>query len=141
MTRRLCVAALLGLMAVSACSTATEMADLAGTYVFSIETDTLRLDSTGTYARTYAHLGTPHRVWIDSGRWRLSRNGRLVALYALPQRWPEHGRFDPTTGRWHEADTTVRRTQSLVIESTWRGAITLGAKPEIGWRYRRLTPD
>ncbi len=78
---------------------------------------------------------------VDSGRWRLSRDRRLVALYQLPQRWPAHGRLDPKTGRWHEADTTVRRTQALVIESTWRGEVTLAVKPEIGWRYRRLLPD
>lgn len=125
----------------SACSTPPEMADLAGTYVLSIQTDTLRLDRMGRYVRTYAHLGAPRRVAVDSGRWRLSRDRRLVALHALPQRWPEHGRFDPKTGRWHEADTTVRRTQALVIGSTWRGEVTLGVKPEIGWRYRRLLPD
>lgn len=124
-----------------ACSAPAEIADVAGTYVLSIQTDTLRLDSTGRYARTYAQVGMPKLVVIDSGRWSLSRDRRLVALYALPQRWPEHGRFDPKTGRWHEADTTVRRTQALVIESTWRGAVTLGVKPELGWRYRRLSPD
>lgn len=131
----------LGCVTAPACSAPPEMADVAGTYVLSIQTDTLRLDSTGRYARTYAHLGVPRRVAVDSGRWRLSRDRRLVALYELPQRWPEHGRFDPKTGRWHEADTAVRRTQSLVIESTWRGTITLGVKPEIGWRYRRFLPD
>jgi cobalamin biosynthesis Mg chelatase CobN len=140
MTARLVVVVLTWATA-SACSAPSEMADLAGTYVLSIQTDTLRLDSTGRYARTYAQLGTPKRVTVDSGRWGLSRDRRLVALYALPQRWPEHGRFDPKTGRWHEADTTVRRTQALVIGSTWRGEVTLGVQPEIGWRYRRLFPD
>lgn len=131
----------LGWATASACSAPPEMADVAGTYVLSIQTDTLRLDSTGRYARTYAHLGVPKRMVVDSGRWRLSRDRRLVALYQLPQRWPAHGRLDPKTGRWHEADTTVRRTQALVIESTWRGEVTLAVKPEIGWRYRRLLPD
>lgn len=125
----------------SACSAPVEMDDLVGTWVLSIQTDTLRLDSTGHYARTYAQLGTPRQVAIDSGRWRLSNDQRMVALHTLPQRWPEHGRFDPKTGRWHEADTTIRRTQSLVIESSWRGRVTLAVMPEIGWRYRRLLPD
>lgn len=131
----------LGWATASACSAPHEMADVAGTYVLSIQTDTLRLDSTGRYVRTFAQLGLPKRVAVDSGRWRLSRDRRLVALYQLPQRWPEHGRYDPQTGRWHEADTAVRRTQALVIESTWRGEVTLAVKPEIGWRYRRLVPD
>lgn len=117
------------------------MVDLAGTYVLSIQTDTLHLDSLGRYTRVYAQMGTPKLVVIDSGRWRLSSNRRLVALDGLPQRWPEHGRFDPKTGRWHEADTAVRRTQSLVIGVTWRGHVTLGVQPEIGWRYRRRFPD
>lgn len=60
------------------------MADVAGTCVLSIQTDTLRLDSMGRYAWTYAQLGTPKRVVVDSGRWRLSRDRRLVALYELP---------------------------------------------------------
>lgn len=132
---------ILGCVVAAACSAPPEVADVAGTYVLSIQTDTLRLDSMGRYVRTYAQLGLPKRVAVDSGRWRLSRDRRLVALYQLPQRWPEHGRYDPQTGRWHEADTAVRRTQSLVIESTWRGRLTLGVKPEIGWRYRRLVPD
>lgn len=134
-------AALLSWAAASACSAPSEMADLAGTYVLSIETDTLRLDSLGRYTRVYAQLGTPKLVAIDTGRWSLSRNRRLVALSGLPQRWPEHGRFDPKTGRWHEPNTTVRRTESLVIGATWKGEVTLGVKPEIGWRYRRLFPD
>lgn len=91
--------------------TPPEMADVAGTYVLSIQTDTLRLDSMGRYARTYAQMGPPKRVAVDSGRWRLSRNRRLVAVYELPQRWPERGRLDAKTRRWHEADTAVRRTQ------------------------------
>jgi hypothetical protein len=65
----------------------------------------------------------------------------LGAGDGLPQRWPEHGRFDPKIGRWHGADTAVRRTQSLVLGTTWRGEVILGVKPEIGWRYRRLFPD
>jgi hypothetical protein len=109
--------------------------------VLSIQADTLHLDRTGRYVRTYTQVGTPQRVDVDSGQWRLSNDKRFVALAGLPQRWPEHGRFDPKTGRWHEADTTVRRTQALVIGSTWRGEVTLGVKPEIGWRYRRLFPD
>jgi hypothetical protein len=117
------------------------MADIAGTYALSIQADTLHLDRTGRYVRTYTQVGTPQRVDVDSGQWRLSNDKRFVALAGLPQRWPEHGRFDPKTGRWHEADTTVRRTQALVIGSTWRGEVTLGVKPEIGWRYRRLFPD
>jgi hypothetical protein len=134
-------AALLGGVASAACSAPTDMADIAGTYVLSIQADTLHLDRTGRYVRTYTQVGTPQRVAVDSGQWRLSNDKRFVALAGLPQRWPEHGRFDPKTGRWHEADTTVRRTQALVIGSTWRGEVTLGVKPEIGWRYRRLFPD
>ena len=134
-------AVLLSWTTVSACSAPSEMADLAGTYVLSIQTDTLRLNSLGRYTRVYARWGTLKHVAVDSGRWRLSRNRRLVALDGLPQRWPEHGRYDPKTGRWHEADTTVRRTQSLVIGSTWRGEVTLDVKPELGWRYRRLLPE
>lgn len=141
MRRSLRAAAVLSWATVTACSAPSEMADLAGTYVLSIQTDTLRLDSLGRYTRVFAQLGTPRLEVIDSGRWRLSSSRRLVALEGLPQRWPEHGRFDPKTGRWHEADTTVRRTQSLVIGSTWRGKVTLDVKPEIGWRYRRLSPD
>jgi hypothetical protein len=117
------------------------MADLAGTYVLSIAVDTLHLDSVGRYTRVHVQIGTPRLVSIDRGRWRVSNDRRLVALHNLPQRWPEHGRFDPKTGRWHEADTTLRQTVALMIGSTWRGAVTLGVKPELGWRYRRLMPD
>ena len=139
--RVLSAAVLLSWTTVAACSAPSEMADLAGTYVLSIQTDTLHLDSLGRYTRVYAQMGTPKLVAIDSGRWRLSNNKRFVALFGLPQRWPEHGRIDPKTGRWHEADMTVRRTVSLVIGTTWRGEVTLGLKPEIGWRYRRLFPE
>ena len=84
--RRARAAVLLGWTVVSTCSAPTTMADLAGTYVLSIETDTLRLDSLGRYTRIHAQIGAPRLVSIDSGQWRVSNNKRYVALLGLPQR-------------------------------------------------------
>jgi hypothetical protein len=124
-----------------ACAPATEMADLAGTYVLSIETDTLHLDASGRYTRVFGRGGALRRAAVDTGRWRVSNNRRMVSLAGLPRRWPEHGRFDPLSGSWHQPDTTVRGTVALEIGVTWTGVVTLGVKPELGWRYRRLRQE
>jgi hypothetical protein len=126
-------------LALAACSSPTDAASLAGTYVMSIGTDTLRLDPSGRYARAFL-VRAPDVVAVDTGRWSLSRNGRMVTLENLPRRWPEHGRFDPVQG-WHAPDTTVRQTIALLVGTTWTGKTTLGVRPEIGWRYVRLASD
>lgn len=121
-----------------ACASSRDMTDLAGTYVFAIDVDTLRLDPTGRYTRVYGAHDASQRAAVDTGRWRVSNNGRMVSLAGLPRRWPEHGRFDPVSGRWHVPDTTARGTVALQIGVTWTGAVTLELQPEIGWRYRRV---
>ena len=115
------------------------MAGLSGTYVMTLGIDTLQLTADGRYKRTYVLLTSPKVVSVDTGRWLLTNQGRHVTLRNLTQRWPEHGRYDSVTGRWHEADTTVRRTVGLPIDRTWRGKTTLGIRPEIGWRYSPVT--
>ncbi|MBM3908314.1 MAG: hypothetical protein FJ363_09615 [Gemmatimonadetes bacterium] len=130
--------ALIGLCALlGSCAPASTTAELAGTYVLSIRIDTLHLDASGQYRRVSVDIGAG-RVAVDTGRWRLSNDRRLVALAALPHRWPDHGRYDPASGTWHEPDTAVRRMEALTIRSTWTGSTTLDLKPELGWRYRRL---
>ncbi|MDQ8153834.1 MAG: hypothetical protein P3B98_04145 [Gemmatimonadota bacterium] len=124
---------------VSACTPASTATALVGTYVLSIGVDTLELRVDGHYRRLITDIGARH-VAVDTGRWRLANGGRLVALAALPNRWPDHGRFDPISGAWHLPDTMVRRTEALIIGASWRGAVTLGLKPELGWRYRRVAP-
>ena len=131
---------LLGAM-IMACAPSTEMADLAGTYVLSIEVDTLHLDASGRYTRVHGRTGAMQRAAVDTGRWRVSNNRRMVSLAGLPRRWPEHGRYDPQSGTWHEPDTMVRGTVALEIGVAWSGAVTLGLKPELGWRYRRLRKE
>lgn len=131
-------AAIAALVLAAACAPPSETRDLAGTYVFSIATDTLRLDTTGHYTRVYGYSGSPAGVVVDSGRWRLSNNRRMVALSGLSSRWPEHGRYDPKAGTWHQPDTTVRRSFSLIIGRTWKGTITLAANPDFGWVYHRM---
>ena len=128
-------------VAATACSPPSDMAGLAGTYVMTIayNTDTLRLDPSGRYTRRYVQGSSPV-VPVDTGRWTVSRNGRLVQVRDLPRRWPEHGRYDPVQG-WHAPDTTVRQTAALSIGTTWTGRTELGVRPEIGWRYRRLRLD
>lgn len=126
---------------VPACAPSPKTADLVGTYVLSIETDTLHLDASGQYRRVFGQVGTPRRFAVDTGRWWVSNNQRLVALSALPQRWPAHGRFDPVSGTWHQPDTLLRGMVSLQIHATWTGAVTLDVIPELGWRYRRVRPD
>lgn len=115
------------------CSPPTDMADLAGTYVMTLGADTLRLDTLGGYVRVMG-------VAIDRGEWTVSENGQFVVLHDLPRRWPEHGRYDPTQG-WHAPDTTARQTTALTIGTTWNGSIVLGVRPEIGWKYLRLSQD
>lgn len=123
---------------VSACAPAPQRADLIGSYAMSIATDTLYLDSTGSYRRVFVGAGTPTGFGVDTGRWWLSNNRRLVALSAFPRRWPAHGRYDSVTGAWHQPDTTLRGFVSLQIRSSWTGAVTLDVIPELGWRYRRV---
>lgn len=136
-TRRLvaCAAALLS----PGCSAPVEVAELPGTYVFSIKADTLHLDASGQYRRICVRNELDGGVSVDTGRWRLSNDGRYVALAGLPQRWPAHGRFDPQTGRWHEADTLRRGVLALEIRQTWKRELTLEAQREFGWRYVRTT--
>lgn len=122
----------------SACARAPSATDLVGTYVLSIETDTLHLAASGQYRRVFAQVGAPRTFAIDTGRWRVSNNGRLVALSALPQRWPAHGRYDSVSGTWHQPDTLQRGMVSLQINATWTGAVVLDVVPELGWRYRRV---
>lgn len=123
-----------------ACTPATDQSTVVGTYVLSIETDTLHLDAGGRYRRVFGRSGAPRAAAIDTGRWRMSTDGRSVALAALPQRWPAHGRYDPVSGVWHQADTLRRGFVSLRIRAGWRGDVTLEAVPELGWLYRRLVP-
>lgn len=125
---------------VSACTRTSTVTALTGTYVLSIGVDTLILRSDGHYRRVITDIGA-RRTAVDTGRWRLANSGRLVALAALPNRWPDHGRFDPISGAWHLPDTTVRRTEALTISTNWRGAVTLGLKPELGWQYQRLQQE
>ena len=35
----------------------------------------------------------------------------------------------------------VAETLALEIGVTWTGVVTLGVKPELGWRYRRLRQE
>jgi hypothetical protein len=130
---------LFGVMSV-ACTPLPGASELAGTYVLSLETDTLHLDASGRYTRVFGRSGAPQPVAIDTGRWRVSNNGRLVSLAGLPRRWTEHGRFDPKSGTWHQPDTTLRGTLAMQIRVTWTGDVTLDVKPELGWRYIRLQP-
>lgn len=124
------------LFVLAACSAPRDVAGLSGTYVMTIGTDTLHLDSSGRYARVFV-LNGPQGVRVDTGRWTIAQKGRLVALRSLPQRWPQHGNYDPVGG-WHAPDTTIKQTVSLVIGRTWSGRTALDVRPEIGWRYLRL---
>ena len=132
-----CAAAL----TLQACSAPVDIGELPGTYVFSIKTDTLHLDASGAYRRIFVRNEHDGGVSVDTGRWRLSNDGRYVALAAFPQRWPAHGRFDPQTGRWHEADTTRRGVLALEIQRTWKRELTLLAHSEFGWRYVRTASN
>lgn len=125
----------------AACSAPPDMAGLAGSYVMSIDIDTLRLGADGTYRRTHVVLSRPPRIRVDSGKWTVMLDGRLVALRDLRSRWPEHGRYDPKDGSWHSPDTSVVRTVSLTVERTWTGKLELGVRPEIGWKYVRLASE
>lgn len=118
----------------SACAAPSEMPQLAGTYVLSFGIDTLRLDSAGTYRRSF---GWADALRIDQGRWGLGSAGRVVVLHDFPRRWPEHGNHDPKKG-WHVPDTTQRHLLGLTIERSWSGGVRLGVMPEIGWRYVKL---
>lgn len=131
------VVAMLTLL-LTACAAPPDRGGLAGTYVMSTDIDTLRLDADGRYRRTHVILSQPPRIRVDSGKWTLMRTGELLAVHDLRSRWPEHGRFDAKDGTWHAPDTTVVRTVSLTVARTWRGAIELGVRPEIGWKYVRL---
>ena len=126
-------------LVVAGCSTPRDIAGLSGSYVMTIGTDTLHMDGTGLYRRVMVFNASPAVVLVDSGRWMLAQQGRLVALRDLPQRWPQHGNYDPKQG-WHAGDSTIRQTVSLVVGSTWTGRTELGVRPEIGWRYLRIQP-
>lgn len=114
----------------------TDVAGLAGTYVMTYGTDTLRLDSAGRYRRVQI-FNTPGGVHVDSGPWELMQHGRLVALRDFAQRLPAHGTYDPNRG-WHATDTTTRKLVALPVDATWSGKTVLGVRPEIGWRYVRV---
>ena len=98
--------------------------------------DTLVLHPGGTYTRTFVGPSTPNGA-IDTGQWRLSGRGTAVALQGLPNRWPQHGRFDPKLG-WHMPDTSVRGTTALTINRRWMRRTSLDVMPEKGWRYHRI---
>lgn len=131
-------AAILALIAIS-CGAPANTGDVAGTWVMLIGggVDTLNLDSTGTYTRAFVGESTPGGA-VDTGRWRLTGNGTTVSLQNLPNRWPDHGRYDPKLG-WHMPDTSIRRSIALTINRTWTGKTRLDLIPEQGWRYSR--PD
>ena len=122
----------------AACTPSVERADLIGTYVLSIETDTLHLEASGRYRRVFGRSGAAARAATDTGRWRMSNDGKRIALAALPRRWPDHGRYDSVSGVWHQPDTLVRGFVSLHIRKGWRGDLLLDVVPELGWRYRRI---
>ena len=125
-------------LASGACAPSRDATSLAGTYAFSFGFDTLYLEPSGRFRRVFRSAAAAGGFSVDTGRWVVSRNRRLVGLSALPQRWPAHGRFDSLSGRWHEPDTLLRGAVSLQIRATWTGALTLDYKPEIDWRYRRV---
>lgn len=65
-TRRLvaCAAALLS----PGCSAPVEVAELPGTYVFSIKADTLHLEASGLYRRVFVRNELDGGVSVDTGR-------------------------------------------------------------------------
>jgi len=125
------------LAALGGCSIPTDMEQLAGTYVMSVGTDTLRLEASGRYTRVRRAPPSTGPVAIDSGRWTISERARLVGLHEFVRTWSEHGRFDPQQG-WHAPDTSARRTIGLAIGRTWSGRVALGVQRELGWRYLRV---
>lgn len=122
----------------AACAPTPERDDVIGSYTMSIATDTLHLDSSGAYRRVFVRGEAPQGVAVDTGRWWLSKDGRHVGLSALPRRWPEHGRYDPVSGAWHQPDTLLRGVLSLRIHANWSGDLSLDVIPELDWRYRRV---
>lgn len=123
-----------------ACAAAPEAGELAGTYAFSIATDTLHLEPSGHYRRVFVQPSAQGGFGTDTGRWWLSNDRRRVGLSAMPRRWPEHGRYDPVARTWHQPDTLMRGVVSLQIRSHWFGDLTLDVMPEVGWRYERVPP-
>lgn len=128
----------LGLALILGCGRDVDPEEIPGTYAFSIAIDTLTLDAAGGYRRVFVRTGPPGGFGVDTGRWWVSTDGRLVALRAFPQRWPAHGRYDSVTGAWHQPDTLRRGVVSLQIRSTWARGLTLDLMPELDWRYRRV---
>lgn len=125
--------------ALAACSIPHDMAGIAGVYVMSQKraSDTLRLTADGRYTRTYRVDDEP--AVVDSGRWFLSRDARLVGLRDYPRRWAfVHDLMSDTTrGRLLTRPSSL----ALTVERSRLGALRLGWHSDWGWWYLRVGPS
>jgi hypothetical protein len=117
-----------------ACASEPTALSLAGAYVMSrnANADTLFLRAGGVYRRSFHG---PNGLAIDSGRWTLSRDHRMVILRDFPKRWAfVHDLMgDTTNGRVLTRPGTV----GLTLSRSWTGKTRLDWYPEFAWRFER----
>ena len=125
----------LATLGLAACTKPRDVAALAGTYVMhqSLAADTLHLRADGRYVRAYRKAGAA--TMVDSGRWFLTNNKKMVGLRDYPRRWAfVHDLMGDPNG----LALTRPATLALTVERGRFGRLRLGWHSEFGWWYERI---
>jgi hypothetical protein len=118
-------------VAMIACGPRSDVEGVAGTYVLR-DSDTLALEASGHFRRAHrTRVPNGETTFVDTGRWVIRGEGRLVAL-TMPVRWSQqHGHV------MQPESITVARPIALAIARNWRGQRRLDYRPDLGLSWVR----